>query len=129
MPQIGLTVMRKVRHIDPQIASVIAVQEGNALKHSFDEAKRIGDASEYNHLFGLGQLKGWIVNDYPRDSEVTEAIIAATEGFGIADESAQIIAEYDTIAEAESALASAKVSVRRSISMTPPRHAKEAVPA
>jgi len=124
MAQLGLTIMRKVGRIDPQLASVIAIQEANALKHSFDEAKRIGDSSAYNHLFGLGQLKGWVVNDYPRDVEVSDALGAVTEGFGIADENAQIIGTFDTLAEAEQALAGAKVSMKRTVALP-----REAVPA
>ena len=43
----------------------------------------------------------WVNNDKARDVEITDSLVGAAAGFGVADDSGRILAEFDTLAEAD----------------------------
>ena len=113
----ALTIMRKVGPLDESIIARLATQQSQQVTRAAGEGKRTSDYSKYLHLLGINRLSGWIDNDYPHDMEITDALIAATEGFGIAGEDAKIIAEFDSLIEAEAAKAGAKVEMKVDIQL------------
>jgi len=58
----------------------------------------------------------WVNNDKARDVEITDSLVGAAAGFGVADDSGRILAEFDTLAEADFARDHATIEFNVSVS-------------
>ena len=80
----GLMILRKVRELSPQALFELAKDEGD--KAYFPD---------------------FVDNDLPRDDAITQEIVAATQGFAIADEDGTIYKKFKDLNDAETARANA----------------------
>ena len=58
----------------------------------------------------------WVNNDKARDVEITDSLVGAAAGFGVADDSGRILAEFDTLGEADYARDHATIEFNVSVS-------------
>lgn len=68
--------------------------------------------------------QGFVDADKPRDSAYVDDIVRDTVGWGLADESGNVLGEYDTAQEAESARANATLKLEVSVPEKPKAAAK-----
>jgi hypothetical protein len=131
--ELGLTLLRKVGPLDRGISDQLKTSMDFQMKKLAAEAKRLNDSAAYLRVANIQRLAqfekldperpeviflgGYVDNDYPRDFEITEAVVAATEGFAIADTAGKVIAKFDDLASAESARKGAKVEMKVEVAM------------
>lgn len=80
----GLLILRKVRELSPAALQELFKDEGD--KTYFPD---------------------FVDNDLPRDDAITQEIVAATQGFAIADEDGNIYKKFRDLSDAEQARANA----------------------
>jgi hypothetical protein len=98
-----LILLAKVPNLDPQTKDACGYETKTA---SDGKVHRLPKEAIYAYF-----AEGFVSADRPRNAAYTEDITAAVEGWGLADASGSVIAEFPTVAEAEAARANATQSI------------------